>query len=103
MTECNFLKTNSDTMRNFIWLALIMLITEACQFSDSPVEAIQDHPRFAKAEAQELFKHILPQPQTFELTVNTDTVIECKNGTIISLPRGCFVDINGRTVDGPIE
>lgn len=46
--------------------------------------------------------HLIPS-QLFNVDPNQDTVIETDGGIIMAIPKGTWVDQNGKAIDGPIE
>lgn len=49
------------------------------------------------------FDNTIVESQTFKINSQKDTVIEGKEGTVLSFPKGCFVSLDGNAVNGKIE
>lgn len=56
---------------------------------------IEKRQLFPESKSTNLLKQIAPAPQKFVINLKADTSITCKNGTIISFPKDCFIDKNG--------
>lgn len=56
-----------------------------------------------KYEEGDPIKETIVESEFFEISGLKEHVIEGKNGTIISIPKGCFVDSNGNTITKDIQ
>jgi hypothetical protein len=49
------------------------------------------------------FQETIVPSQNFEIDTKGDNVIEGKNGTIVVIPKECFMNSNGETVSGKVK
>ena len=49
------------------------------------------------------FKNTITPSQFFNLDAKTSQVVEGEKGTVISMPKGCFLDEDGKVVEGPVK
>ena len=87
-------------MKTFLYLFSAALLLASCSSSTDSIDDKVMEPRtvFPAGQQSELFQQIAPAPQKFTLHVQRDTTIVCKNGTVISLPKECFVDAEGNVI-----
>ncbi|MBX9852756.1 MAG: hypothetical protein K2X86_13515, partial [Cytophagaceae bacterium] len=52
-----------------------------------------------KSSPTDPFKDNLPQSEFFDISAKKDNVVEGKNGTLIVIPKGCFKNGKGETVE----
>jgi cytochrome c551/c552 len=53
--------------------------------------------------ASDPFQNTLAPSETFQINAKQDTVIEGEQGTMLVLPKGCFVDASGEVVTEPVS
>jgi hypothetical protein len=81
-------------MKYLNYLVLLFSLV-SCNFDKAPIrEAIE----FAKAGESDPFKGSMVESQYFEVDPKQDNVVEGKDGTVIFIPQGAFIDKYGNTV-----
>ncbi len=56
-----------------------------------------------KSPGSDPFKNTMPLRQEFDVDPNIDQVLEGKDGTVLVLPKGCFLDARGQRVSTPLK
>lgn len=59
--------------------------------------------KVSKFLASDPFQNTLAPSETFQINTKQDTVIEGEQGTMLVLPKGCFVDASGEVVTEPVS
>jgi hypothetical protein len=77
-------------------ISIFVLILALTQCSD-PID-----PTIKFAEGDPFTSTIVPS-EFIELDATQDNVVEGEKGTVIVCPKGCFVDENGKPVDGKVQ
>lgn len=90
-------------MKNILYKILLPLTLFSCNSGqdinkarNEPVERQQIIPN---EQVNELFNKISTPPQKFNISLKKDTSITCENGTVISIPKGSFIDGKGNIID----
>ena len=85
-------------MKKIIYLFLSLIIL-SCNSPSGKAIKIEDRPIIVAGAASELFSKISTAPQVFSINVTSDTSLICANGTVLSIPKNCFIDRNGNIVN----
>lgn len=87
----------------FVFLALTFVVSviSSCSSSTPQNNSITSAPPTEQPQ-EESFKETFPNAQHFTLDALKDQVIEGKDGTVIVVPKGAFIDQSGNTVTGPV-
>jgi hypothetical protein len=88
-------------MKNYLiklfGLVLICLISLQCNTSVDEIEET------SKISANDPFRKTIVPSQYFSININEDNIIEGENGTIVVIPKDCFVDAKGVPISGQIQ
>ncbi len=82
-------------MKNLIYLLCVLLMACSGQTNEETFTSSEN-------STTDLFEKIAKPAQQFVISNDNDTVIEGLEGTIISLPKNCFVFTDGTPVDGAV-
>jgi hypothetical protein len=87
-------------MRTIIYTILCLTII-SCSTSEHEEKTIEINERkvFASNQKSELFSKISTPRQKFTINIKADTSIICIHGTVISIPKDCFVNKNGNIIN----
>ncbi|UPT66837.1 MAG: hypothetical protein M0D57_20795 [Sphingobacteriales bacterium JAD_PAG50586_3] len=80
----------------WVW-ALVAVALLSCNTNTDTVAPV------AKISANDPFKNSIVPTQEFTVDAKTDNVVQGNNGTVLVLPQGCFVDADGKPVEGNIK
>ncbi|MEQ8909650.1 MAG: hypothetical protein RIC95_10690 [Vicingaceae bacterium] len=87
-------------MKNsFLLFTLINLIVACDQVSQKS----KNKSTVTKSSLNDPYSNSMVESQYFDVSTETDTIIEGKNGTIIQVPQGAFKDENGNIVTGNVQ
>lgn len=84
-------------LHKFFILALCALLFFQCTIPTKDIAVT------TKFQVSDPFQQTMTQSQEFTFEGKTDNTIEGKNGTVVVLPKGCFVDAGGKTVKTSIK
>lgn len=101
--SCNLQQEKDETPQKVIIDTTIN--TDVAPAHDSLCEVIDDTIKTEQGEKiksfADLYKRTQKKASTFVIRANRDTVIKCKEGTLLSIPANCFLRAkDGKAVDG---
>lgn len=87
-------------MKNpFLFFALCTLMVACNQVSQES----KNKSAVSKSSVNDPYANSMIESQYFDVSAETDTIIEGKNGTLIQIPQGAFKDENGNVVTGNVQ
>lgn len=81
---------------NLIALAVITIAGCGGNTPANPVAKIE------KVSSKDPFKNNIVPSQNFTVNPKQDNVIQGAKGTVVVLPKGCFINVNGEVVEGDV-
>jgi len=79
--------------------ALLVLSLYSCQVNQNKKHFTEVN----KVSESDPFKNSMVESEYFEIDTKQNNVVESKNGTIVFVPQGAFVDQSGKPVEGKVS
>lgn len=73
------------------------------KISNNKIIQIQPRQKYLLGEINDFLKTIRPKNLLFSVNGNQDTIIVSKNGTYLYIPKGTFINSNGKEINGLID
>lgn len=95
------------TLKNIFFLFLLIFVgacaNDQSNNSETTVRPIDSKIKYIENEINDLLSTIRNESQKFSIYGNKDHLILGKNGTVISIPKGTFLNERNEVVEGKIE
>lgn len=83
---------------NYLVIALVAITFSCCNTTDNNSTKAEPIVAVAKTTTADPFKNDMVESQQFTVDTKQDNVIEGKNGTLVIIPKGAFINSKGETV-----